>query len=94
MVEGSKESEEEIYIHGRDKPAPVEGREWYPVRGRDPSKSPNEISGWKLGSSPTPQGEFSLPSELEHSRGKLSVPIKQSDFFDKVDKSSRKKSAE
>ncbi|MFZ5932705.1 MAG: hypothetical protein ACOYT7_01345 [Patescibacteria group bacterium] len=83
MDEKGKESLEEVFVPGRDKPRTTPpGRQWYAVRGLDPTKSPEEISGWRLGSKPTPQGEFTLPPELEHFRGKL---IKQEDFFKKVD---------
>lgn len=88
--ENLSQQEPEVYVHGTKKPktAPP-GRQWYPVRGRDPSKNPRAISGWRQGPKPTPQGEFTLPAELERFRGEL---IQQDDFLDKAGKPDKPKS--
>jgi len=56
---------QELYRHGKDEPEPVEGYVWRPVRGKDPTKAPTTISGWRGMPLPEdPPDEFLWPPDL------------------------------
>ncbi|MCH7640699.1 hypothetical protein IID22_00660 [Patescibacteria group bacterium] len=87
-VEKKIVEKKEFFIPGVDEPVEREGYVARSVRGRDPTKSPNEVSGWRmvpLSGNESDEPPFVLPPELRSD----GVHATQKDFMDKVDEASK-----
>lgn len=76
---------EEIFFPGTDKPVDRPGFVARPVRGLDPTKDPQEISGWRLvplTGNESDEPPFFVPPELSTDGAEAT----QIDFMDKIDK--------